>query len=73
MWKEVNLLSTNFSAKHTPSATLNLKYSTCTHKCIKKNNTKAPCKLTKNELWTTIYCKYVCKYVCDNKYYTGIR
>ena len=22
MWKEVNLLSTNFSAKHTPSATL---------------------------------------------------
>ena len=23
MWKEVNILSTNFSAKHTPSATLN--------------------------------------------------
>ena len=22
MWKEVNLLSTNFNAKHTPSATL---------------------------------------------------
>ena len=27
MWKEVNLLSTNFSAKHTPSATLR-KYAT---------------------------------------------
>ena len=34
MWKEVNLLSTNFSAKHTPSATLT---SMCDAKTYKQN------------------------------------